>query len=165
MVSWLDTRETPTGLTQAMTLITRFQLPQNGMKYAVKLLTANGANAIQRATAATTVAKIGKRDDVKHLLVLWHDEAPVRNLGAGREPIQVRDAALAMAAHLTGRDPQDFGLRPQYAGETAKYYYYNYSFASDEDRKRGFARWAELEPKLVPPKPELAPPPRPADKG
>jgi hypothetical protein len=49
-------------------------------------------------------------------------------------------------------------MRSQLAWEAAKYYYYNYSFASAEDRKKGFEKWAELEPKLQPPPPEKADP-------
>jgi len=156
LVGWLDTRTSPAGLYQGLTLLNNFNM-KDGAKYAAKLLAMENAPSLYRATAATTIAKVGEKDDAKYLVPLMNDTTAVRNVVGGNNEIQLRDVALAMASHLTGHGPEILGMRNQNGGEYAKYYYWNYSFYSAEDREKGFAKWAELEPKLKPPEEKKLP--------
>ena len=152
-VRWLDSRTSAAGLYQGMTLIamlgTSLELT-DGARYAAKLFAVEGATTLHRAMAATTIGKLGTKDDAKYLVPLLNDATAVRNVVGGSDEIQLRDVALAMAAHLTGHGPDAVGLRNQIAGDSAKYSYWNYSFYSAVYRTKGFAKWAELEPKLTP---------------
>jgi hypothetical protein len=150
VIAWMDTRETPTSLGQAITLTGQFD-PKGVSKYAARMIRAGGATAYQRASAATTVAKVGTKDDLPALVPLLTDEATVRGSATGGADIQVRDVALAMAALMAGRDPAEFGLASQ-SSSGPQYYYWNYSFPDEAARERGLAKWAELEPKFAPKK-------------
>jgi hypothetical protein len=150
VIAWMDSRDTATSLTQVLTVAGQFQ-PESVGKYAVRLIRANGATAYQRASAATTVARSGRREDLPALVPLLSDSAVVRATANGSEEIQVRDAALAMAAILTGRDPADFGMLSR-SGDGPQYSYLNYSFPDEATRDKALAKWAELEPKLAPKK-------------
>ncbi len=148
-IAWMDTRETAPSLSQAISLASQLH-PKAVGRYAAKLIRTGGATAYQRASAATTVARVGTRDDLPALVPLLTDDAAVRTTAGGAD-IQVRDVALAMAALLTGRDPAEFGMVSQSSGGP-QYYYWNYSFPDEAAREKGLAKWAELEPKFAPKK-------------
>lgn len=148
--AWMDSRDTASSLVQVQALADRLRVPDRA-RYAAKLIRAPGATAVQKAQAAGTVAQHGGKDDLPALLPLLTDEAMVRNRAEGAD-IQVRDVALAMAAHLAEMEPADFGLRWLNAGYAGRFSYWNYAFPDEDARAAGFARWAELEPKLVPKK-------------
>lgn len=150
LVGWLDARETAAGLAQAVDVTTRHGMPE-GKGYATKLLGAQGASPLLKASALFAIAQLGTRDDVKLMVPLLADESVVRQTSS--YDVQVRDVALAMAAQMTGRDPTVFGMEARSGG------YYGYSsyshwFPTAEDRDKALAAWAKLEPSLAPPKPD-----------
>jgi hypothetical protein len=147
VVAWMDTRTTATSLTQVMTLASRYGV-EDATRFAARMIRAPGATAVQRAQAASAIAKDGRKDDLPVLVTLMTDETVVRARPQGLD-IQLRDVALAMAALLAGRDPADFRLEYQSAGFADKYSYWNHAFPDEEARKAGFAEWAKVEPELV----------------
>ena len=149
-VAWMDSRDTATSLTQVLTVAGQIR-PESVGKYAARLIGATGATALHRASAATTVARTGRREDLPALVPLLSDAAVVRAGVNGGEDIQVGDVALAMAALLSGRDPADFGMESR-SGDQPQYSYLNYSFPDEQTREKALAKWAELEPKLAPKK-------------
>ena len=150
VVAWMDSRDTATSLTQVLTIASMVR-PDSVGKYATRMIGATGATAYHRASAAATVARVGNRDDLPALVPLLSDAAVVVARVDGGEDIQVRDAALAMAALLSGRDPADFGMESR-SGGGPQYSYLNYSFPDEAAREKALAKWAELEPKLAPKK-------------
>jgi len=149
LLAWLGSRTSGAGLYQGVLLIQSLSFKE-GLSYAGKLVAMEGASTLHRATAAVAISKIGDKDDAKYLVPAMTDATLVRNVAGGGGEIQLRDVALAQAANLVGHSPEAFGLRGQSTGDYARYYYWNYSFASDAEREKGFAKWAELEPKLKP---------------
>lgn len=148
LLAWFDSRTSGAGLYQATSLIQSLNFKE-GLKYAGKLVALDGASITYRATAIVAISKLGDKDDAKYLVPALTDPTLVRNVAGGGE-IQLRDVALAQAANLTGHSPEAFGMRGQNTGDYARYYYWNYWFPSDEEREKGFAKWAELEPTLKP---------------
>jgi hypothetical protein len=143
LAGWLDSRDTAYGLGQAMTIVERFDLP-GAAKYATRLLTVKATSPQQRAGAMTLLAREGKKESLPVLRKLFADEDLVQGAVRGREPIQVRDVALAATLLLTGRDPADFGFLARPPGDTARYSYTMFSFATAEDRDTAFAKWKKV---------------------
>lgn len=138
LVGWLDSRDTAYGLSQAMMIAERFDLP-GAAKYAARLLAVKPSSPQQRTTAIGILVQAGDKGSLAVLRKLFGDEDLVQGAARGREAIQVRDVALAAALLLTGRDPADFGLRV--GGAAARFDYANCSFATAEDRDKAFAKW------------------------
>ena len=145
--AWAESRATPLGLSQAMSVLTSLKLKE-GLGMAAKVIKSEGVTVYQKATAATVVAKVGSPEHLPLLKPLFENDAVLRaKVGAGSE-IRVQDCALAMAVLLTGQQPADYGFKVQnvagVAGD-AKYAFYSYWFESAEARKAAFAKFAEWE--------------------
>lgn len=150
--AWIDSRETPTGLTQGLSMCTQFNLKEQGLACAIRLVRHEGAAVTQRGTGIVALGRYGSKKEAALLLNHLADDSILRTEAGGYPEVQVRDLALAMAAQLAGHDPTDLGIYLLSKDEYSRYYYWNYVFRTDEDRKKGFAKWAELEPTLQPKK-------------
>lgn len=152
IVAWAESRSTPYSLQQAMNLIGQLKLKE-GMGAAAKLIKLEGATPHQRLAAATAIARTGSAENVTLLKPLFEDKTVFRfKVGAVGE-IRVQDAGLAMAIVLTNQDPKDYGFKQQNVGlppGDAKFYPYSQWFASEEDRKAAFEKFAEWESKQKP---------------
>jgi hypothetical protein len=146
LAGWLDSRSTAYGLSQALMLAQRLDLPGT-TRYAARLLAVKPSSPQQRATGISVLVQAGDKGSLPILRKLFTDEDLVQGAVRGREAIQVRDVALAAAVLLTGRDPAAFGFPARGAGEAASFEYANYSFATAEDRDKAFAEWKKATAK------------------
>jgi hypothetical protein len=154
VVHWMDTREGVVGLQNAMSLAVNLRMDSRAVcKYAVRMLTAPGAQPYYRAQGATMLARHNGRDYLFALTGLFADET-VLVPGGPNNPqpeIQVRDVALAMALLLTGQDPSAYGIAVGSTQEGMKYQYANYRFQPDAKgtakakRAAAFAKWRDWE--------------------
>ncbi len=149
--AWAESRTTPLGLSQAMSVLSSFKL-KDALGMAGKVIKSEGVTVYQKASAATVVAKVGSPEHLPLLKPLFENDAVLRvKVGAANE-IRVQDCALAMAVLLTGQQPPDYGFKTQNVGigPEARYTYYSYWFESAEARKAAFAKFAEWEDKNSP---------------
>jgi len=149
---WVDTRESPLSLYQAMTTATQMDMKDIALKTAKKLLTIDvGVTPMYRGYAITTLGKMGGKAELPTVVNYLADDTVVMVGNANREELQLRDVALAMAMLLTDRPPNEFGyLNNGNEMTVATFSYFNCRFPDAVERERAFARWIELEPKLVP---------------
>jgi hypothetical protein len=152
-VKWVETREAPLSLYQAMNTATQLDMKDVALKTARKLLKIEvGVTPIYRAYAITTLGRVGGKDELPTVVNYLADETVVMTGNVNREEIQLRDVALGMALLLTERQPTDFGFLGNGNGEMSvtSFFYNSCRFPDAAEREKAFARWAELEPKLVP---------------
>lgn len=152
---WVDTRESPMSLYQAMNSATQMDMKDVAIKTAKKLLKVEvGVTPMYRGYAITTLGKVGGKDELPTIVNYLADETIVLpgNANVNREEIQLRDVALATALLLTERQPSEFGFFGNGTTELniATFFYSSCRFPDAAEREKAFARWAELEPKLVP---------------
>ena len=93
---------------------------------------------------------VPRKEDAKLLVPLLTDDTTLRAAAGTNGEIQLRDTALAMAVHLTGRDLKEFGFESRSPLNTTTLSYYNQWFPSDEARTKAFEKWVKLEPTLAP---------------
>ncbi len=148
---WVDTREAPLSLYNAMTTATQLNMKDVAIKTAKKLLKVDtGVTPIYWSYAITTLGKMGGKDELPTIVNYLADDRVVRQAIANQPETQLRDIALAVALLLTERDPREFGYTVNGEVTLQNVYYYNCRFPDAVEREKAFARWAELEPKLVP---------------
>ena len=142
---WMNSRTTSVSLSQAISMGKLMGI-DNQVPFAVKILEAKGATPNNLAQAICIVAQHGKKEDAKRLAAFLDREEQVYPAINGRAPIQLRDVSLAQILQLQGLKPEEFRFASRNSSETMRYYYYNYSFGTDEERKEGFEAFRKLEP-------------------
>lgn len=145
--AWADSRTQAASMYQALNLLTNLKLKE-AATLAGKMLVDKNVIPTYKAMAAVSLAKLGEKEHLPLLRPMLENDMVLRaKVGANGE-IQLRDVAVSMGAFLEGKTPGDYGMKsqvPNLAGDARLNWYY-YSFASDEDRKAGLAKWAEAHP-------------------
>ncbi|MDB5312224.1 MAG: hypothetical protein JWO38_6426 [Gemmataceae bacterium] len=115
-VHWMATRDDAIPLHQAVLVGSNLGLSKEAAGVAAKLVRLKGAVVSYRAQAATTIARLGARDQLPALEAVFGDDTVMRSIrmGAGgrAEPAeaQLRDLVLAAAVQLTDQDPAEYGF-------------------------------------------------------
>ena len=145
IVKWLDTRDDPVQMYQAMTAAGNLGIKESS-GVAAKLLN-SGGQPIYRLYAAYAIAKHGDKRYAAALEKALTDTSAqnairVVNGVQTTTDYQVRDAALAALLMLSGQNPEDYGFVEQYRGNTSAIRY-NYSARNlpEEARKGAFEKW------------------------
>ncbi len=155
-VAWLDSRDDPREMSQALNVAEQLNLTESACGLAARLLAMPGVTATYRGRAASELASIGTR---KHIPLLNRAATDASVVYSVRKPpsldgkaeavyeIQVRDLALAVSILLAEQKLEDYGFSDRYGGNTAAdkrtYSYSRYYFTDDDVRKRAFAKWAD----------------------
>src|SRR5262249_18969460 len=149
---WLDTRDEPVAMYQALSLATTLNLAEPGGRVAARLVTESKALPTYRAQAAVTLVRFEGRQHLPALEQAMADTTPVLPArgpgpGIGTEEIQVRDVALAAALTLTGQRPEDYGFVSRYGGSSGlrSSSYLSWYFPPDK-RDAAFAKWGGGRP-------------------
>ncbi|QJW98107.1 hypothetical protein [Frigoriglobus tundricola] len=155
-VAWLNTRDEPREMYQALTVAEQLNLTEPACELAARLLAMPGVTAAYRGRAASELASIGTK---KHIPLLDRAATDASVVYSVRKPpsldgkteaiyeIQVRDLALAVSILLAEQKLQDYGFTDRYGGnapaEKRAYTYSRYYFTDDDARKRALAKWAD----------------------
>jgi hypothetical protein len=131
----------------ALNLSLRFELSDQGVTIARKVLTESSALGSSVPYAAIVLARFGSLEDIKYLKPHLGNKRVFHtwsNKALKKEPIriQVRDAVLAMMILLQGEDPAKHGFRLLKKDETTIYKVYTLGFLEDSDRDETFQKWA-----------------------
>ncbi len=134
-----------------MTLALKYNLRKAGLQQAKKIISQS-----QRTTSSSmlqyAIIAVGKYGDEEHIPLLkslldnktvchtWSNQALKKD---GSIKIQVRDVALAIILHMTGRDPAKFGFKLLRENPETLYYVYTFGFIEEEEREAAHAKWAE----------------------
>jgi hypothetical protein len=153
--AWLDSRNEPREMSQAMTLAAHLDLPEQACNLAVRLLTMPGVTSYARGRAASTLVDYGTRKHIALLepattstMVVLSVPAPaISPTDPLTREIQLRDLALAVSIQLSEQKLSDYGFSDRYANtpgyETQLFAYNRYYFRDDDARKQAFEKWAE----------------------
>lgn len=108
-----------------------------------------------KAQALCAIGTLGTREHVKLLEPYLTDGTQVQPffLGRGqRGEVKVKDVALAMTIHLSGKNPKDYGFTLWNALPSQLLQYHQLGFATNEDREAAFKKWADATKTPVAPK-------------
>jgi hypothetical protein len=107
-----------------------------------------------KAQALCCVGTLGTKDHLKVLEPFLADSTQVQPFFVGRGQrgeVKVKDVALAMTIHLSGKNPKDFGFVMWNVYPNQLIQYHQLGFGSDDERATAFKKWAE-ESKAAPAK-------------
>jgi hypothetical protein len=138
---WMESRDDPNTVTVALTLVQEFALKE-GIPLTIRIVNDKLQNSYYRAQAITVLGKLGSKEHGKDLTNLFTDDLPLQpfNLKGKNGTVQLRDVALAMAIHLHGQKPKEFGFE-FVDNESNLWSYYNLGFESDEKREASLKKW------------------------
>jgi hypothetical protein len=144
VVKWLETRDDPSQLSQAMSFASSLDLKEVA-GVAAKVL-AGGSTTPIRLNAALTIAKHDGKAHAPALEKALDDTAAyvVRTSVNGQltsREIQVRDAALAALLLLSGQEPADYGFVEMYKGAGNMKFSYTNRTLPEDARKAAFEKW------------------------
>jgi hypothetical protein len=102
--------------------------------------------AYTKATALCCVGTVGGKEHLRPLEPYLKDDTMVQQAFIGnmqRGAIKVRDVALAMTIHLSGKNPKDYGFATWQVYPANLIQYHQLGFATDAERAAAFKKWDE----------------------
>jgi hypothetical protein len=156
--AWLESRQDPVEMYQAMTIARSFNLPDQTVRLAVRLLNDRGATPSYRGLAATQLAQVGTKEHIPLMEKLMQETTVLTTVARSvvkdgrneiqRFEIQVRDVGLAVSVLLSGQKLEDYGFVDLIAnpGGVATYSYTR-QYLPEDKREAAFRKWAEWRAK------------------
>jgi hypothetical protein len=152
--AWLNSRNEPREMSQAMSIAASLELTDESCAIAAKLVTMPGVTSSFRGRAASHLIDYGGARHLRllepsfssTLVVYVFRESPLlEGVPEVSHEIQLRDLALAVSIQLAGRKVEDFGFLDRYGSVREGYGFAHsrYYFGDDEARKKAFAKWAQ----------------------
>jgi hypothetical protein len=154
MIAWLDSRQDPVDMYQAMSLASNLHMPEQQLRLAARLLATPGAASVYRGQAVMNLARIGNKEHIPLLEKAMSDSGVltvIRKSIAGKpvnewesHDVQVRDAALAVSIILSGQKMEDYGFVDQFKAngvDASTYTYTRYYFQDEDQRKAALDKW------------------------
>lgn len=150
-IAWLDSRNEPREMYQAMSTATSLELNDQAAGLAARLLTMPGVTALYRTRAASNLAYYGSAKHVPMLAKALSDANVVSTVVpdgtdlAGHD-IQMRDVALGLSIVLSGQKLADYGFIDRLGGsgeDGRSYSHTRYYFTDDAARKKALAKWSD----------------------
>lgn len=109
-----------------------------------------------KAQAMCCVGTLGSKDHLPALEPFLTDDTQVQPFiargGGQRGEVKVKDVALAMTIHLSGKNPKDYGFGLWNVFRDQLIQYHILGFATDADRAAAFKKWAGDAKKPAAPK-------------
>lgn len=144
LVGWCDAQSDANGVMTAMNVAMNLNMKE-AARYAEKAMEVQNPNVWTKAQALGVLARFGGKEKLPAIEKHFDDKTQIQVGGRGQEQLQLRDAALAMAALAAGKSPADYGFTVQNAfvnGQDAvKFNFWLYRFPSDEARTKAFEKW------------------------
>jgi hypothetical protein len=143
---YVEARADDNLINQCAWLFTQHRI-KDGVDVIARVL--QGGKALQVYTKAQSlccIGTLGGRDHVKVLEPFLADATQVQPFFVGkgqRGEVKVKDVALAMTIHLSGKNPKDYGFAMWNVYPNNLIQYHQLGFASDEERAAAFKKWAE----------------------
>ncbi|VTR99525.1 HEAT repeat domain-containing protein [Tuwongella immobilis] len=144
MFNWLDKRQDPGALSQAISLAVQTNIKEM-LPLAVKTLENKNVQPHVRAMSMLAVGKFGGKEQIPLLLKQIEDKTTLSQfqINGVNGTTQFGDVALAMAIHLKGLSPKDFGFDMLQNQPLNFTYFYNLGFSSQANRDKALKKWQE----------------------
>jgi hypothetical protein len=152
---YLDVRMDENTLHQCAWMFCQHKMREGADIIAKALKDGKASQMYTKATALCCVGTLGGKEHLKAFESYLKDDTVVQQafIGGGqRGTVKIRDVALAMTIHLSGKNPKDYGfvMWQVYPGQLIQYH--QLGFASDEERAEAFKKWDEATKKTEPKK-------------
>lgn len=126
-------------------LVLEYDVKEIAIEFARKTLRNTGVSQSTLQQAVTCVGRFGDKSDLPLLLKHLKDTRVTNTWSRGQgKPLvktQLKDRALAMAIHLVGKKPADFGFPFPIANNKYVYQVYSCGFETEEHRKTAHKNW------------------------
>jgi hypothetical protein len=142
--AWAENRSDLNSVSQALSVIQNLNMKE-GLDFAVKVAKMKDLQIWTRAQALTVVGKMGGKEQVPMMEAMFDDKTQVTNIQWNNVQLstQVNDIALAMAAHLSGQQPKDYGFDALQTQPGLIWAYHYLGFSTEEKRTTAFKKWKE----------------------
>jgi hypothetical protein len=136
------------GSYKGMAMALKYDLNELGLQQATKLLEGGTTSSSSLRYAMIAVGRFGGEEHVRLLTPLlenktvcnrWSNSAIKKE---GTINTQVRDVALVVLLHLSGKDPKQYGFKLLQENPETLYHSYSCGFVDDEEREAAHAKWA-----------------------
>jgi hypothetical protein len=137
-----------TGATYGMMLALKYDLKEMGLQQATKFIEQGTKSSSTLHYAVITVGRFGGEEHLCLLTPLLENKTVCHRWSSralkkdGTINVEVRDAALVVLLHMTGKDPQTFGFKLLRQNPETLYYVYTFGFINDKEREAAHAKWA-----------------------
>jgi hypothetical protein len=142
---WLAREGPPVVAMHKLTQALSYDLKDGGVELSRKLLSRGGGPIEARPYALLTLGRWGGKDDLPLVEGFFSDQEICINHRISRRQvqIQVREVALAVAAHLTGQDLKSYGYERLQPNAKLLYLAGSLTLGDDAAKARAFKRWAD----------------------
>lgn len=142
-------------INQTVYMLSNLKIP-GSVEVFVKALESNKVTQVYtKAQVIAGIGSVGTKEHKKHIEALLKDEAQVQPFFVGRGgqqgQVKVRDVALAVTIHLSGRSPKDFGFTQWRTYGNGVIPYHQLGFTTDEARAEAFKKWDAAKDSPAPP--------------
>jgi hypothetical protein len=147
---YLDARMDDNTINQCVWMLTQHRIKEGADVLARAIRAGKARQVYTKASALCCVGTLGTPEHISALAPFLKDDSQVQPFFVGRGQrgaVQVRDVALAMSVHLSGKNPKDYGFALWNVYPNQMIQYHQLGFGTDEERTRAFRKWNEDSPK------------------
>ena len=134
-------------LFRSLMFAANFELKQEGLSLAGRLLASDGTTVQIRQFALLTLGRFGGKDHMPTVEKFLTDTTNCGAYGAARPQrqldVQIRDVALAVLLHITGQSARDYGAVAVQPSPQSYFQVPTLAFANGEARDAALKRWQE----------------------
>lgn len=144
--NYLDARMDDNTINQCVWMLSQYKIKEGADIIAKGLKNGKASQVYTKANAMCCIGTLGNKDHVKELESFLKDDSQIQQFfvgGGQRGVIKVRDVALAMTIHLSGKNPKDFGFTMWNVYPNQLIQYHQLGFGSDDERASAFKKWDE----------------------
>ncbi len=152
---YLDARMDDNTINQCVWMLSQYKIKEGADIIAKALKDGKATQVYTKANALCCVGTLGSKEHLKVFETFLKDDSQVQQffVGGGQQGvIKVRDVALAMTIHLSGKNPRDFGFTMWNVYPNQLIQYHQLGFSSDQDRAAAFKKWDDQAKKSKPKK-------------
>jgi len=143
--TYLDARMDDNTINQCVWMLTQHKIKEGADIIAKAIKNGKASQVYTKANAMCCVGTLGDKSHLPAFEPLLKDDKQVQafnNRGQSGE-IKVKDVALAMTIHLSGKNPKDFGFTMWNVYPNQLIQYHQLGFGSPDERAKAFKKWEE----------------------
>lgn len=142
--NFLDARMDDNTLNQSVWMLCQHRIQGGADVIARALKNGKATQVYAKASALCCIGTLGGKQHLDVFKPFLDDDTQVQPFFVGpgqRGHVKVRDVALAMTIHLSGKNPKDYGFTMWHVYPNQLIQYHQLGFGSDEDRAAAFKKW------------------------
>jgi hypothetical protein len=144
---WIVKDPSPSATPQNLMFAASFELKQEGLSLAGRLLASDGTTVQVRQFALLTMGRFGDKEHLGTVEKFLTDTTNCGAYGAARPQrqidVQIRDVALAVLLHITGQAARDYGAVAVQPSPQSYFQVPTLAFANAEARDAALKHWHE----------------------